>query len=160
MIDKLITLLGKSIESEEIKALFADWNAQYPKVITCTADNPSLKGKVERDCVRLYFGKGGNSRYLKPIPAKWEGGYIGQFTLIEFTKKRKGGIPFDVEFSMTAEELTAILGKSVTTEFVGTSTVWRKNYTKKHELIVTDNVFPDGTTLRSMTLGYIYEVEE
>jgi hypothetical protein len=157
MIENLISLLGKSIESDEIKDLLMSWNVAYPTKITCTADSPNLKGKIEKDCIRLYFGRGGNSRYLKPIPTRWKGGFVALFTMIEFTKKRKGGIPFEVEHSMTSEELTAILGEPVVVNFMGKTTTWRKNVTDKHELIVSDTVSTDETSLRSITLSFIYE---
>jgi hypothetical protein len=157
MIENLVTLLGKSIESEEIKGLLESWRVLYPSKITCTADSPGLKGKIEKDCVRLYFGRGGNSRYMKPIPAKFKGGFIAMFTMIEFTKKRKGGIPFDVEHSMTPAELTAILGEPKVVEFMGTTTTWRKNYTEQHEFVVSDTLATDGTSIRSMTLTFHYE---
>ncbi len=157
MIDKLLPLLGKSIESSEIKALLENWNVLYPSKITCTADSPGLKGKIEKDCIRLHFGRGGNSRYMKPIPTRFKGGFVAMLTMIEFTKKRRGGIPFDVEFAMTADELTAILGEPKVAEFVGTTTTWRKNLTEQHEFIVNDSVAVDGTTLRSMTLAFNYE---
>jgi hypothetical protein len=156
MLEKLIPLLGMSLEKEEIKAIFTAWNAQYPKRITCTANEPNIKGKVEKDCIRLYFGRGGNSRYLKPIPTKWEGGYIGMLTTIEFTKKSRGGIPFDVTFAMTDEELTAILGKPKVVNFVGKTTTWRKNLSKRHELIVTDLESAEGK-IRTINLSFIYE---
>ena len=158
-LEKLVALLGRSMETEEIKNLFLTWGVKYPRKITCTADNPRLELKMERDCVRLYFGRGGNSAHLRPIPAKWEGGYISIFTMIEFTKKRKGGMPFDVEFAMTPEELTAILGKPKETEFMGKMTTWRKNVTDKHEFVVCDTANADGTALRSMTLTFIYEAD-
>ncbi len=157
MLEKLIPLLGKSIESEEIKSLYKDWNAQYPKRITCTANESNIKGKVEKDCIRLYFGRGGNSRYLKPIPAAWAGGYIGMLYMIEFTKKSRGGIPFDVTHAMTPNELTAILGTPKVVDFMGTTTTWRKNTSNKHELIVSDLLSIDGTLIRGITLSFIYE---
>jgi hypothetical protein len=159
MYDKLIPLLGKSIESEEIKALLVDWNVTYPKKVFCTADNPNLKDKIEKHCIRLYFGRGGNSRYMKPVPTSWAGGYIAQFTTIEFTKKRTDTIPFGVKYDMTPDELTAILGKPTVTNVVSTTTTWRKNYTDKHELVVSDALLPDGTVVRSMHLSFIYEAD-
>jgi hypothetical protein len=157
MIDQLIPLLGKSIESQEIKDLLKAWNITYPKSIFCTPNHPNLKDKVEKHCIRLYFGLGGNSRYLKPLPTARTGSFIAQFSMIEFTKKRTDTIPFDVTFAMTPDELTAILGTPKVADFVGQTTTWRKNYTKKHELVVCDSLFPDGTTLRTMTLTFIYE---
>ncbi len=156
MTEQLISLLGKSIESDEIKDLFEAWNVMYPSKISCTADSPNLKIKVEKDCVRLYFGRGGNSPYLMPIPTRWKGGFVAIFTMIEFTKKRKGGMPFDVEFAMTPEELTAILGEPTTVEAIGTTTTWRKNYTEGHEFIVSDSVVGENDPIRSMTLTFNY----
>jgi hypothetical protein len=159
MLEKLIPLLGKSLETEEIKKIYSDWNAQYPKRISCTANEPNIKGKVEKDCIRLYFGRGGNSKYLKPIPTTWEGGFIGMLTMIEFTKKSRGGIPFDVTHAMSPEELTAILGTPKVVEFMGKITTWRKNTSDKHELIVCDNAYTDGTNLRAITLSFIFEAD-
>ena len=154
MLDQLIPLLGMRVDSKEIKDIFTEWNAIFPKRVTCTANEPMIKGKIEKNCVRLHFGRGGNSRYLKPIPTSWEGGYFGIFTMIEFTKKRKGNMPFDVEFEMEAEELSEILGESKTDESI---TTWRKNITDKHELVVSDTLSTDGTSLRSITVSFVYE---
>jgi hypothetical protein len=157
MLEKLIQLLGYSLETEEIKAIYKDWNAQYPKRITCTANEPNIKGKVEKDCIRLYFGRGGYSKYLKPIPTTWAGGYIGMLYMIEFTKKSRGGIPFDVTPAMTAEELTTIMGEPKVVEFMGKITTWRKNTSDKHELIVSDSQGADGSVIRGITLSFILE---
>lgn len=159
MLEKLIPLLGKSIEDEKIKTLFTEWNLPYPKSITCTPNNDSLKGKFEKNGIRLYFGMGSFSRFLKPIPAKRANSYIAQFTMIEFTPKRTDGMPFGVRFDMTADELTAIFGEPKVVDFLGKTTTWRKNYTDKHEVLMRDNVFTDGTTLRSITLTFIFEAD-
>jgi hypothetical protein len=158
MYNKILPLLGKSLVTDEIKALLMEWNVIYPKNIQCTPNNPNIKGKVEKHCLRLYFGLGGNSRYLKPIPAKKEGSFIGQLTMIEFTKKRTDAIPFEVKYNMTPEELTKILGEPKVVNFMGTITTWRKQYMDKYELIVSDSLGVNDTEpLRSITLGYIYE---
>jgi hypothetical protein len=159
MIEKLTPLLGHSIESEEIKNLFAEWGMKYPAKTTCTPNNNSVKGKFEKDGVLLYFTMGGHSRYLTPIPARVKNSYIGIFSMIEFTKKCKIALPFGVNYNSTPEELTAIFGEPKVTEFMGKSTIWRKNYTDKHEFMVNDNVFQDGSTLRSITLAFIWETD-
>ena len=153
MLDQLIPLLGMRVDSKEIKDIFTEWNAIYPKRVTSSTNEPNIKGKIEKNCVRLHFGRGGNSRYLKPIPASWEGGYFGIFTMIEFTKKRKGDMPFEVEFEMEASELTEILGEPVV---VDSSTTWRKNITDKHELVVLDSII-DKEPTRSMKVSFVYE---
>ena len=66
-------------------------------------------------------------------------------------------MPFDVEFEMEADELTEILGEPKTVEFMGTTTTWRKNISDKHEFIVSDMLSADGSSLRSMTVSFIYE---
>jgi hypothetical protein len=157
MIESLLPLLGKSIEDKEIKDLLTEWNVVYPKSIYCTPNNSNLKEKIEKHCIRLYFGLGGNSRYLKPIPTARANSYIAQFTMIEFTPKRTDSIPLGVRFDMTPDALTAILGAPKVVDFLGKTTTWRKNYTDKHELIVSDSLFADGKSLRSMTLTFIYE---
>jgi hypothetical protein len=159
MIDKLIPLLGKSIESEEIKSLFAEWGLKYPTKTTCTPNHDSVKGKFEKDGVLLYYSLGGNSRYLKPIPARVKNSYIGIFSMIEFTKKCTMDLPFGVKRTMQPEELTAIFGVPEVTDFIGKSTIWRKNYTDKHEFMVNDSVFMDGSTNRSITLTFNFEVD-
>jgi hypothetical protein len=153
MLEQLIPLLGMRVDSKEIKDIFTEWNAIFPKRVTCSENEPVIKGKVERNCVRLHFGRGGNSQYLKPNPTSWEGGYFGIFTTIEFTKKRKGDMPFEVEFEMEADELTEILGEPVVTD---SSTTWRKNITDKHELVVLDSIV-EGLPSRSMKISFVYE---
>jgi hypothetical protein len=159
MLEKLIALLGKSIESEEVKKLFMELGLKYPAKTTCTPNHSSVKGKFEKDGVLLYFTMGGNSRYLTPIPAKVKNSYIGIFSVIEFTKKCTIALPFGVKYNTTPEELTAIFGEPKVTDFIGKSTIWRKNYTDKHEFIVNDNVFTDGTKLRSVTLTFNWEAD-
>jgi hypothetical protein len=153
MLEQLIPLLGMRVDSKEIKDIFTEWNAIFPKRVTCSENEPTIKGKVERNCVRLHFGRGGNSQYLKPNTTSWEGGYFGIFTTIEFTKKRKGDMPFDVEFEMEADELTEILGEPVVSD---SSTTWRKNITDKHELVVLDSIV-EGLPSRSMKISFVYE---
>ena len=159
MLEQLIPLLGKSVVSEEIKVLLTDWRVPYPTSVTCTANNPVMRGKIEKNCIRLYFGRGGSSRYLKPIATTFKGGFVCIFTTIEFTKKRRSEIPFDLRFDMTADEITAILGQPVVTNSTGQSTTWRKNITDKHELVVTDSLLKDGTSLRSMQVSFVYEAD-
>jgi hypothetical protein len=157
MLEKLIPLLGKSIESEEIKNLFTELGFTYPSKTTCTANNDAIKGKFEKEGIRLYFGRGANSRYAKPILGKAKGTYIGIFYMIEFTKKCKDGvIPLGVKYGMKPEELTTILGEPKVVNFMGTTTTWRKNATDKHELIVSDSS-SDGGFLRAITLIFNYE---
>ncbi len=157
MIDNLVSLLGHSIESPEIKNLLTEWRVAYPTKITCTANEPGLKAKIEKDCIRLYFTRGGNSQYLKPIPTKWKGGFVGIFTSIEFTKKRKGGMPFGVEFAMTEAELTKIMGEPVKNSMVIETLTWRKKYSDKHEFIIVDIISKDEKPNRSMSLNFNYE---
>jgi hypothetical protein len=159
MIEKLIPLLGQSIESETIQQLFAELGLKYPAKTTCTPNHSTVKGKMEKDGVLFYFTMGLNSRYLKPIPAKTKNSYIGIFSMIELTKKCTFDLPFGVNHSLQPDELTAILGIPKITEFLGKSTIWRKNYTDKHELVVNDSVYMDGSTARSITLTFIWEPE-
>jgi len=153
MLEQIIPLLGMRIDSKEIKDIFTEWNAIFPKRVTCSENEPTIKGKIEKNCMRLHFGRGGNSQYLKPNPTSWEGGYFGIFTTIEFTKKRKGDMPFEVEFEMEADELTEILGEPVVSD---SSTTWRKNITDKHELVVLDSIV-EGLPSRSMKISFVYE---
>jgi len=154
MVDNLISLLGKSIESEEIKTLFTEWRALYPERTTCTVQQPKLKSKVEKDCVRLHFEIGGDSTHLTPLPSQWKDSYIYLFTKIEFTKKRKGGIPHGVEFAMTEDELTAIMGKPKSEKSNPQVKTWKKKYNKIYELTIQDSHADDGSLNRSMVLTF------
>ncbi len=157
MTEKLCKLLGKSIESDEIKALFAEWNVEYPKSTTCTPNHSTVKTKMEKDGVKLYFTVGGNSRFTKPIPAKKANSYIGIFSMIEFTKKCKLELPFKIERTMSAAEFTAILGEPKVVNFMGETTTWRKNFNETQEIIVSHNAYADGTRIESITIAFNYE---
>jgi hypothetical protein len=158
MLEQLIALLGKSIESDEIRSLFTEWNVAFPKKTFCTANVDSIGScKMEREGMKMYFTRGANSRFMKPIKGVRKSSFICLFSMIEFQKKRKGPIPFGVKHDMTYDELTAILGKPKTNNVVSQSTVWRKTYEGNYELIVSDEVYSDGKKLRSITFSYVYE---
>ncbi len=159
MIHKLLPHLGKRIDNEDVKAVFADWNVPFPRTITCSADRPTINQKVEKNCLRLHFDQGGNSRYMKPIPTEWEGGHICLFSSIEITNKRKRDVPFDLRFDMTHEEISEIMGESTTTEFVNKITTWRKKYEDKFELVLTETLNAENITDRKMYISYVYEPE-
>jgi hypothetical protein len=159
MIEKLLPLLGKRIDEKEIKAIFTDWNVPFPRTITCSADRPTIKEKVERNCLRLHFDKGGNSRYMKPIPTEWEGGHICLLTSIEITNKRKRDIPFDLRFDMTNEEITEIMGEASSSELMSKTTTWRKSYEEKFEVVLTDTVNTEEVSDRKMYISYAFEPE-
>ncbi len=157
MIEQLTKLLGKSIESIEIIALFKEWNVDYPTKITCTPNNDAVKTKMKKDGVILYFKRGGNSKYLKPIPAKKANSYIGIFTMIEITDKCKLELPFGVSHQLKVEELTKTLGKPKVINFMGEISVWRKSINDKQEIVVTHNAYTDGSKLNSITIGFNYD---
>jgi hypothetical protein len=159
MLENVYNLLGKSIESEEIIALFKEWNVDYPSKITCTPNNDTVKTKMKKDGLILYFSMGGNSRYLKPIPSKTKNSYIGIFSMIEVTDKCKLELPFGVSHSLKPEELTKILGEPKVTNFMGESTMWRKNFNDKQEITVCHNLYTDGSRLNSMTINFNYETD-
>lgn len=156
MVDQLIALMGHSIESEEVKKLLVDWNVIYPRKVFCTAENPILKDKIEKHCVRLYFGIAGESPFLTRIPTGWEGGFIAQLVRIEFTPKRTYFIPFDITYAMTQEELTRALGEPIVTqEDEVTITTWRRPYTEQHELIVKETVKGEAAPVRAIHLAFV-----
>jgi hypothetical protein len=157
MVQKLIPHFGKSLESTEIKDLLTELGLKYPAKTTCTPNYSTVKGKFEKDGMLLYFTMGGNSRFLKPIPAKTKNSYIGLFSMVEFTKKYQGELPFGAKMSMTAEELTTLFGAPKETEFIGKSTIWQKNFGDNHVFRICDDAYIDGSTLRSITLTFIYE---
>jgi hypothetical protein len=159
MLEKVYKLLGKSIESEEIIALFKEWNIEYPTKTTCTPNNDTVKTKMKKDGLILYFTKGGNSRYLKPIPAKKSNSYIGIFSMIEITDKCKLDLPFGVSHQLNPEELTKILGNPKVTNFMGESTIWRKNFNDKQEIIVNHNLYSDGSKINSISINFNYETD-
>jgi hypothetical protein len=159
MLENLYKLLGKSIESEEIIALFAAWNVDYPTKTTCTPNNDTVKNKMKKDGLILYFSMGGNSRYLKPIPAKTKNSYIGIFSMIEITDKCKLELPFGVSYQLKPEDFTKILGEPKVTNFMGESTIWRKNFNDKQEIIVNHNLYSDGSKINSITINFNYETD-
>jgi hypothetical protein len=157
MLENLYKLLGKSIESEEIKALFKEWKVDYPTKTTCTPNNDQVKTKMKKDGLILYFSRGGNSKYLKPIPAKTKNSYIGIFSMIEVTDKYKLELPFGISLAQKPEELTKILGKPKVTTFMGESTIWRKNFNDKLEIVINHSLSVDGSRIDSTTINFNYD---
>jgi hypothetical protein len=159
MLEKLFLLLGKSIESDEVKMLFEEWSVTYPTKFTCTPNNATVKTKMRKDGIKLYFTMGGNSKYLKPIPAKSANSYIGIFSMIEIDKKCTLALPFDISHALKPVALTEILGEPKETVFMGKSTIWRKNINEKLEIIVNHNEYTDGSKIESITIAFNYEAE-
>jgi hypothetical protein len=96
----------------------------------------------------------------KPIPAKQKGSYVGIFTMIEFTKKFKGEMPFGIKYGMNYAEITEILGAPKVAEFMGKTTTWRKNITDKHEFVVSDSqTGSNPEILRSAYIAFIWEAD-
>jgi hypothetical protein len=141
MIEKLISLIGKRIDSDEVKALFTEWDIAFPKKITCTANNSSLGNcKLKKDGVSIEFGKGGNGKLLKPVPGG-KNNYIGLAIFINADKSYKDDFPFDLKYGTEEIELTKILGQPKETSFMNIVTkIWRKEYKLDYEVLVTINM--------------------
>ncbi len=155
MLETLFPLFGKSLESDAIKKLFADWKVEFPSKITSTPNNSTVKTKMKKDGVILYFRMGGYSKYLKPIPAKTKNSYIGIFTMIEIDKKCPLDLPLGVSHKLSNQELTNIMGEPRLDTFMGESRTWKKNFTDKHEINVTR--YTDNSKLDSITIAFTFE---
>ncbi len=155
MLETLYPLFGYSLESNEIKKIFADWKVELPTKITCTPNNTTVKTKIKKDGVLLYFGKGGNSKYLKPILAKTKNSFIGIFTMIEIDKKCRLELPFKISNETTLNELTKLFDTPKVDTFMGESKIWRKNFTDKLEIIITK--YTDNEKLNSIVIAPNYD---
>jgi hypothetical protein len=161
MIDKLLSLLGASVDTQEIKDLYTEFGAKYPTKITGNADTSMLKGRVKKDGIELHFGVTANGKYLKPKKTEKEGTYIAMFLMIQILKDYKGEMPHGIKYNMTADELTKILGKPNEVNFMGKSFIWKKNISNKHEIKIDDSRGMDETEAftRTIMLQYIWEEE-
>jgi hypothetical protein len=157
VIDELLPLLGKSLETPEIKTLFTAWNAPFPKKVTCTANNDRVATKLRKDGIELEFGRGGYSRYKKPIPGARKGSFIGMLNLIVVTPDYAGALPFPISPAVQPDELTKVFGKPNVVDFMGMTTTWRGTFAKKYELVASTVASLDGTTLKTMYVNYLWE---
>jgi hypothetical protein len=137
MIDKLIPLIGKRIDSEDVKSLFNEWKIVFPKKITCTPNNSSMGNcKLKKDGLSIEFGLGGHGKLLKPVP-KTKLNYIGLVLFIEIDEKYAGLLPFDINYNTSEAELTKVLGTPKETNFMNVlSKIWRKEYKEDYEVLV------------------------
>lgn len=161
MLEKLLSLLGKSVDTQEIKDLYAEFGAKYPTKITGNADTSMLKGRVKKDGIELHFGVCDNGKYLNPKPTKTRGTYIALFVMIQILKDYKGEIPHGIKYNMSADELTKILGKPKEINFMGKSFIWKKNISDKHEIKIDDSRGMDEMEAftRTIMLQYIWKDE-
>jgi hypothetical protein len=159
MLEKLLSLLGTSVDTQEIKDLYAEFGAKYPTKITGNADTSMLKGRVKKDGIELHFGAVKNGKYLNPKPTKTAGTNIALFVMIQILDKYKGEIPHGIKYNMSADELTKILGKPKEVNFMGKSFIWKKNISDKHEIKIDDSRGMDETEAftRTIMLQYIWE---
>jgi hypothetical protein len=161
MLEKLLSLLGTSVDTQEIKDLYAEFGAKYPTKITGNADTSMLKGRVNKDGIELHFGVTANGKYLKPKKTEKEGTYIAMFLMIQILDKYKGDIPHGIKFDMKAEDLTKILGAPREDNFMGKSFYWKKNISDKHEIRVEDSRGMDENEpfARQIFLQFNWEAE-
>jgi hypothetical protein len=159
--EHLENLLGKSIESDEIKALFVEWKVPYPKKTTSTANNSSLGDcKMKRDGYSLHFHIGFNSRFAKPMLAAKKGSYIAILREIIFTPKYKGVLPFGLAVDMTADQITKVLGSPKVVNFMHLDTItWRKPYQDRLEVIVYDSELEKGKFLRELRISLLWDAD-
>jgi hypothetical protein len=152
MIEQLIPLIGKQIESDEIKKLFEEWGVPFPKKTTCTANNDSLGDcKMKKDGLSLLFGRGGHAKLLKPVPLDKKGvRFAGIFCGISANEKYKGQFPLGITIGMPDEELTESLGQPNEINFMNVITkTWRKEFMKEVEVLFIINI-TEGKTSREM----------
>jgi hypothetical protein len=161
MLQKLLNLLGTSVDTQKIIDLYAEFGAVYPKKITGNANISMLKGKVEKDGIALHFGVCDNGKHLNPKKTKKQGTYIALLLMIEITKNYKGEIPLGIKYTMHPNELTQLLGSPKEIDFMGKSFIWKKNISTQHEIKIDDsrgmNEIEPFT--RSIMLQYIWEEE-
>jgi hypothetical protein len=149
MIEQLIPLIGKQIESDEIKKLFEEWGVPFPKKTTCTANNDSLGDcKMKKDGLSLLFGRGGHAKLLKPVPLDKKGvRFAGIFCGISANEKYKGEFPLGIKISMNDEVISTILGKPVDDNFMNIfSRTWRKEFREGFEVLFITNIIEGKTT--------------
>ncbi len=161
MLEKLLNLLGTSVDTQEIKDLYAEFSAKYPTKITGNADTSMLKGRVKKDGIELHFGVCDNGQYLNPKKTGREGTYIALFVMIQILKEYKGEIPHGIKYNMSADELTKILGQPKEVNFMGKSFIWKKDISDKHEMKIDDSRGMDEKEAftRTIILQYIWEEE-
>ncbi len=159
MLEKLLGLLGTSVDRQEIKDLYTEFGTAYPKKITGNADTSMLKGRVKKDGIELHFGVTANGRYLKPKKTEKVGTFIAMFIMIQILKNYKGDIPHGIKFDMKPEELTKILGEPREDNFMGKGFYWKKNISDKHEIRVEDcrGMDENEPFVRQIFLQFIWE---
>jgi hypothetical protein len=159
MLEKLLNLLGTSVDTQEIKDLYAEFGAKYPTKITGNADTTMLKGRVKKDGIELHFGATRNGKYLKPKETAKKGTYIAVFVMIQILKDYKGEIPHGIKFNMKTEDLTKILGAPREDNFMGKSFYWKKEISDKHEIRVEDcrGMDENEPFVRQIFLQFIWE---
>jgi hypothetical protein len=150
MIEKLIALIGRRIDSAEIKAIFAEWHVAFPKKITCTLNNSSLGCcKLKKDGLSIEFGLGRHGKLVKPVPNS-KVNYMGLALFVNVDKKYQGEFPYGVTLAMNAAELTKILGEPKQTEFMNTTTTtWRKDYKNDYEVLLDEDM-TNGKPVRGL----------
>jgi hypothetical protein len=133
---ELLPFLGKSLESQEVIDLLAQYNIKYPQKTTCTGNSFGLKSVLAKNKIVLYYGAGFNCSFTKPISTTRKGSYIQQIISVGFLKDYNEELPFDLKLSMKNLELSKILGEPKTDNAVFETITWRKQINDKMEIII------------------------
>jgi hypothetical protein len=113
MINKIIPLLGKPLQSKEVKSFLASYGFKYPKKdsISNLAQEREFWIENKKAGVLLLFSVQPYNPDYRPIAGSKKGMYIPIFVRALFDGKGVFEFPFDLNFKLNFDQLKKKLGK-------------------------------------------------
>lgn len=169
MINKIISVLGKPLQSKEVKSFLAKHGFKYPKKDSISNRTAETEFWIEnkKAGVSLLFSVQPYNPGYRPVAGSRKGMYIPIFIQANFDGKGEFEFPFDVNFKLRFNQLKRKLGKptlkssEISPSWLnedGTESFYRWSKVVKRDILfgVEYNCEKDG--IKDMSLGIKYNI--
>lgn len=169
MINNIISVLGKPLQSKEIKSFLAKHGFKYPKKdsISNRAVETNFWIENKKAGVSLLFSVQPYNPDYKPVAGSKKGMYIPIFIQANFDEKGEFEFPFDVNFKLSFNQLKKKLGKptlkssEISPSWLnedGTESFYRWSKVVKRDVLFGVEYNSEKAGIRDITLGIKYNL--
>lgn len=168
--EQLIHLLGKPINSPEIKLVLEQYKLKYPKKDFITNKSSDRTYWIENNKlgIALYFQLQSFSLLYSPLPGEKKGHFIPYLTKIKWTNNKTNfQIPYSLSFDLSFNEIVTILGvPTIKSSDVATVWInddgsesfyrWFKTIDRQKDTVFMLEYNNDKNSVRSIEIGIEY----
>jgi hypothetical protein len=169
MINKIISVLGKPLQSKEVKSFLAKHGFKYPKKDSISNRSVETEFWIEnkKAGVSLLFSVQPYNPDYRPVADSRKGMYVPIFIQADFNEKGEFEFPFDLNFKLSFDQLKKKLGKPtlksseispVWLNEDGTESFYRWSKVVKGDVLFNVEYNCEKASIRYMSLGIKYNI--